>query len=62
MTESTKRSGIDLRLVLVVAIRPRPSASPRPARGRSTNNDLSRHWATLASTSGDLDGAKGDLT
>ena len=62
MTESTKRSGIDLRLLLVVAIALVLGLVAAGAWALITNNDLQSTRATLASTSGDLDGAKGDLT
>ena len=62
VTASTNRSGIDVRLLLVVAIALVLGLAAAGAWALTTNNDLESTRATLASTSGDLDAAKGDLT
>src|SRR6185312_15667331 len=62
VTESAKRSGIDIRLLLLVAIALVLGLAAAGAWALTTNNDLQSTRATLASTSDDLDGAKSDLT
>jgi len=62
VTESTKRTGFDLRILLVIAVALVLGLIGAGVWALNTNNDLESTRATLASTSGDLDGAKSDLT
>ena len=62
MTESTKRTGFDLRILLLIAVALVLGLIGAGIWALNTNNDLESTRATLASTSGDLDAAKGDLT
>ena len=57
MTESTKRSGLDLRILLVIAVALVLGLIGAGVWALNTNTDLESTRATLASTSGDLDGA-----
>lgn len=61
MTESTKRSGISLRLLIVIGAALLLGLAGAAAWAATTNNDLQSTRATLASTSGDLDSTKADL-
>jgi len=61
VTESTKRSGIDLRLLIVIGVALLLGLAGAAAWAATTNNDLQSTRATLASTSGDLDTTKADL-
>jgi peptidoglycan hydrolase CwlO-like protein len=61
VTASTKHTGIDLRVVIVIGIALLLGLIGAAAWAVTTNNDLQATRATLASTSGDLDTTKVDL-
>lgn len=61
MTESTRRSGLDVRVAIVAAIVLLLVLGGTAAWAVSTSNDLQATKATLGTTSGELDTTKSDL-
>jgi peptidoglycan hydrolase CwlO-like protein len=61
MTESTRRSGLDIRIAIIVLIVLLLALAGAGAWALTTNNELQSTQASLSSTTGDLDSTKADL-